>query len=190
MNMNRINQAFLMASNLHKDQIRKGSDVPYLSHLMGVAYFVLENGGSENQAIASLLHDAVEDQGGESTLTLIREEFGQEVADLVLQCSDSIGEPKPPWRERKEAYLEHLAIAPKEVLEIVIADKTCNLLSVYKDYLRLGDDLWDIFVGKKDGTLWYYHKIYEILSARTNSFMLSLYKENLDKLDLEIEKQE
>ena len=189
MNMDRINQAFLMASELHRDQIRKGSDVPYLSHLMGVAYFVLDNGGSENQAIAALLHDAVEDQGGESTLVKIRETFGEEVADFVLQLSDSVGDPKPPWRERKVNYLARMATASDEVIEILLADKVCNVMSVTRDYLRMGDELWLLFVGRKSGSMWYYREIYEVLSNRTDCFLLTLYKYYLDQLEMAIEAQ-
>ena len=189
MNIDRFNEAFLMASELHRTQLRKGSKVPYVAHLMGVAYMVMDNGGTEDQVIAALLHDAVEDQGGEPTLIKIREKFGEHVAELVLGLSDSIGEPKPPWRARKEVYLKHLETAPMEVLEIVIADKMSNLTSVTRDYERIGDELWQVFTGGKEGSLWYYHEVYVVLSKRMNGYLLDSYKELLDRLDALVENQ-
>jgi len=150
---------------------------------------VMDNGGTEDQVIAALLHDAVEDQGGEPTLVMIREKFGDHVAELVLQLSDSVGEPKPPWRGRKEVYLKHLETAPMEVLEIVIADKMSNLTSVYRDYERIGDELWKVFTGGKKGSLWYYHEVYAVLSKRMSGYLLESYKELLDRLDALVENQ-
>src|SRR5215468_1691683 len=107
----RFGDAVALARKLHERQRRKGTPVPYLSHLLSVSALVIEDGGDEDEAIAALLHDAVEDQGGLPTLELIRRWFGDRVADIVLECTDSHEEPKPPWRERKERYLDHLAQA-------------------------------------------------------------------------------
>src|SRR5262249_60692908 len=108
----RFEEAMVMAHRLHARQLRKGTRIPYVSHLLAVASLTLENGGKEVEAIAALLHDAMEDQGGLPTLMKIRRKFGDSVAGIVEGCSDSEGDPKPPWRQRKVAYLEHLRTAP------------------------------------------------------------------------------
>ena len=104
----RFDRAFALARELHAHQLRKGTSIPYVAHLMGVASLVLEDGGEEDEAIAALLHDAVEDQGGPPTLGRIRQLFGRRVADIVEACSDTDETPKPPWRRRKEDYIAHL----------------------------------------------------------------------------------
>ena len=101
----RFDSAFRYAHRLHREQTRKGTTTPYISHLMSVAALVIEHGGNEDQAIAALLHDAAEDQGGEATLAKIRRTFGPAVAAIVSDCTDAWTEPKPSWRPRKEAYL-------------------------------------------------------------------------------------
>src|ERR1700691_4097254 len=133
----RFDAAFLLASELHRSQMRKSSKIPYISHLLAVAGLVLEHGGTEDEAIARLLHDAVEDQGGQPTLELIRREFGEEVADLVFALSDTDVTPKPPWRARKEEYLCHLEEAPIRVLRVSAADKLHNVRAIVRDYLEL-----------------------------------------------------
>jgi (p)ppGpp synthase/HD superfamily hydrolase len=152
----RFDDALVYASTLHRKQLRKGASVPYFAHLMAVASMVLEEGGDEDQAIAGLLHDAVEDQGGEPTFREIRARFGDGVAQIVADCTDAWGEPKPPWRERKEAYIAHLASAQPRSLLVSLADKTHNAQSIRRDYDVIGDALWGRFKGGKDGTLWYY----------------------------------
>jgi len=154
-------QALTYAFHLHQHQERKGNGVPYIAHLLGVCSLVLEAGGSENQAIAALLHDAVEDQGGRATLDEIRSRFGDEVAGIVDACSDSDTQPKPPWRERKEEYLKHLPNAPQQALLVSLADKLYNANSIWRDLQVTGDDTWKRFNGKKRGTRWYYHKLDE-----------------------------
>jgi len=155
-------QAFVYASDLHKDQYRKGSEIPYLTHLMTVAALVLENGGDENQAIAALLHDAVEDQGGIQTLNEIKEKFGPYVAELVDGCTDAYTQPKPPWKARKTAYLEKLQNADHTILLISLADKVHNARSILLD-LQSGDrSIWDKFTGGKGGSIWYYQRLAEI----------------------------
>jgi len=159
MKSKRLQQAFTYASNLHANQKRKSKDVPYISHLMGVAAIVLEQGGSENQAIGALLHDAVEDQGGRPTLEEIRKRFGDEVAEIVEGCTDADTEPKLEWRERKEKYIAHLSGAGPSVWLVAAADKLYNARSSLEDYRDVGESLWDRFTGKKDGTLWYYRTL-------------------------------
>ncbi len=139
--------------------MRKGSDVPYVAHLLGVAALVLEDGGDEDQAIAALLHDAPEDQGGREILDEIRRRFGERVARIVDGCTDTYQSPKPPWRQRKEAYLSHLQDAPAEVLRVSLADKLHNARSILNDLYRSGDAVWERFTGGKEGTLWYYRSL-------------------------------
>jgi (p)ppGpp synthase/HD superfamily hydrolase len=152
----RFEKAFAFAASLHAAQKRKGTEIPYIAHLMAVCSLVLEQGGDEDQAIAALLHDAVEDQGGKPTLQKIRRRFGERVARLVEACTDSDTVPKPPWKTRKEAYLRHLAAASLETLPIILADKIHNARAILRDYRELGDELWRRFNGGKEGTLWYY----------------------------------
>jgi len=157
----RYDDALIYAHRLHREQTRKGSGTPYLTHLMSVSSITLENGGTEDQAIAALLHDAAEDQGGVETLAEIRDRYGNIVADIVSDCTDSWIEPKPPWRERKEAYLETLPQKPQRSLLVSLADKTHNAEAILTDYLNLGDALWQRFTGGADGTRWYYAALAE-----------------------------
>jgi (p)ppGpp synthase/HD superfamily hydrolase len=154
--------AFSKAFRLHGEQLRKASQVPYIAHLMTVASLVLENGGSEDQAIAALLHDAVEDAGGLDTLDEIRDEFGDYVADLVDGCTDSYTQPKEEWEPRKVAYLEKLRNVSDDVKLISLADKVHNARSILRDLHLTGESTWDKFKGKKPGTLWYYHSLAKI----------------------------
>ena len=122
----RFDRAFAFARHLHRDQFRKGTAIPYTAHLLAVAALVLEDGGDEDQAVAALLHDAVEDHGGLGRLEEIRQLFGERVAEIVEGCSDSFTIPKPPWRERKERYIEHLRHADAGVRRVSLADKLHN----------------------------------------------------------------
>jgi (p)ppGpp synthase/HD superfamily hydrolase len=160
----RYQEALQMAFQLHKDQVRKGSNTPYFAHLLSVSSLVLENGGDEDDAIAALLHDAVEDQGGFQTLELIKDTFGQKVADIVDGCTDAYTQPKPPWRERKEAYLNKLTTANHSIQLVSLADKVHNARSILLDLKSDEDDVWNKFNGGKDGTLWYYRSLVEIFS--------------------------
>jgi (p)ppGpp synthase/HD superfamily hydrolase len=157
------------AFELHKHQTRKGTSIPYLSHLMSVAALVIENGGDEEQAIAALLHDAVEDQGGERTLAEIRLKFGERVANIVDGCTDAYIVPKPPWKQRKEAYLQHLAVETPEVLLVSLADKVHNARSILADLNQYGAPVWKRFNGGKSGTLWYYRSLANIFASRCDS---------------------
>jgi (p)ppGpp synthase/HD superfamily hydrolase len=152
----RFDDALAYASALHRGQVRKGSGIPYVSHLLAVAALVLEAGGDEEQAIAGLLHDAVEDCGGLPRLAEIRARYGDRVADIVWACTDSHEEPKPEWRARKEAYVAGMAAKPADALLVSLADKTHNLSAIARDHAAIGDAVWDRFTGGRDGTLWYY----------------------------------
>ena len=160
----RYDDALLYASELHRAQVRKGTAIPYLSHLLSVSALVLKSGGDEDQAIAALLHDAVEDQGGETTLDAIRERFGERVAGFVADCTDAWSRPKPPWRERKEAYLAALPGRAPESILISLADKTDNARAILGDYRAIGDEVWSRFSGRREGTIWYYQSLSELFS--------------------------
>ncbi|HZZ73284.1 MAG TPA: HD domain-containing protein [Pirellulales bacterium] len=159
----RFNQALVFAAELHADQRRKGSATPYIAHLLAVAALVLEYGGNEDEAIAALLHDAVEDQGGAATGEAIRGRFGEDVYQMVAGCSDTEIVPKPPWRERKEQHLAHLASASESVRHVVAADKLHNVRALIADYRQAGETLWARFNGGRAGTLWFYRAMADVL---------------------------
>lgn len=160
----RFDDAFRYAHRLHRAQTRKGTPIPYISHLMIVAALVVEHGGNEDQAIAGLLHDAAEDQGGAETLAEIKAMFGDDVAAIVSDCTDAWTEPKPPWKQRKQAYIAALPGKPPQSLLVSLADKTHNSEAILFDYRVLGDALWDRFSGGADGTRWYYNALAELFS--------------------------
>jgi (p)ppGpp synthase/HD superfamily hydrolase len=155
----RVDRALLYASQLHAKQKRKGGNIPYLGHLLGVASIVLDYGGNEDEAIAALLHDAVEDQGGNATRQEIRRRFGDKVTEIVDGCADADQVPKPPWGSRKRAYIARIRDQSSSVLLVSAADKLHNARAILADYRVMGDSLWDRFTGGKDGTLWYYRQL-------------------------------
>jgi (p)ppGpp synthase/HD superfamily hydrolase len=159
----RFNEAFLFASEKHASQTRKKTDVPYISHLMSVASLVLEAGGGEDEGVAALLHDVVEDCGGHPVLEEIRQRFGDRVATIVEGCTDAYTIPKPPWKQRKLDYLEVLRRADEDVRLVSAADKLHNVRSILADYRREGDSVWERFSGQRDGTLWYYRAVLDVL---------------------------
>lgn len=159
----RFDNALVYASDLHRSQVRKGVNTPYLAHLLGVCSLVIENGGTEDEAIAALLHDAIEDypHNGKTALE-IQELFGLPVLEIVQGCSDSDTIPKPPWKERKEAYIQHIKSASASVRLVSSADKLYNARSILTDYRQVEEKLWSRFTGAKmalSGTikLWYKH---------------------------------
>jgi len=151
----------IYASQVHAGQKRKGTEIPYITHLLAVTAIVGENGGTENEAVTALLHDAPEDQGGEERLEDIRARFGDEVAEIVAGCSDTFETPKPEWKERKERYIAHVRGASNSVRLVSAADKLHNARSVLSDYRKLGGALWERFNGGREGTLWYYGALVE-----------------------------
>ncbi|MDP6691530.1 MAG: HD domain-containing protein [Alphaproteobacteria bacterium] len=157
----RFDEAFRYAHELHRAQTRKVAEVPYISHLLAVASLVIDHGGSEDQAIAGLLHDAVEDQGGVRTLAEIRGLFGDVIADMVADCTDSWDEPPLPWRLRKENYIAALPAKPASSLLVILADKTHNAEAIAADYRHLGEPVWQHFNGGPQGTRWYYRTLAE-----------------------------
>ncbi len=155
----RLQRAFRYAAEKHAGQTRKQSAVPYLSHLMAVASLVLEAGGDEDMAIAALLHDVVEDCGGMPRLREIHKQFGPRVAKIVEGCTDSFGEPKPEWIERKKEFLREVKHADAETRLVSASDKLHNVRTILADYRKDGEAIWTRFSGKKEGTLWYYRAL-------------------------------
>jgi len=155
----RLSSALAYAVTVHAGQVRKGTDIPYVSHLLGVASIALDHGATEDEAVAALLHDAPEDAGGAPILDEIRNRFGPAVSEIVAGCSDTFETPKPPWRHRKEAYIAHLEGASSSVLLVSAADKLHNVRSITSDYREIGEALWGRFTGGREGTLWYYRSL-------------------------------
>lgn len=159
----RFDEALLFASELHREQRRKGNDTPYLAHLLAAAATVLDNGADEDTAIGALLHDAVEDQGGPETLAVIRQRFGERVSRIVVECSDNEGEPKRAWIDRKRDFVESVGTLSPEARMVAMADKLHNVRTLAADYRRSGEELWTRFNGHRDGTLWYYRAFVEAM---------------------------
>ncbi len=159
----RFDRAVALAVADFRGVRRKGTDIPYITHLFAVAGFVGEHGGDEEQLCAAVLHDWLEDVPGAAPARL-EAEFGPRVARLVAGLSDSVGHPKPPWRARKERYLAHLAAEPAELKLISAADKLHNCQCIRRDFATVGEPLWGRFSGGRDGTLWYYEAVAIALS--------------------------
>ncbi len=176
----RFEDALVYAARLHRRQRRKGNDVPYISHLMAVAALTLEHGGDEEQAIGALLHDAAEDQGGLPELRRIEQRFGPAVAAIVADCSDSLEEPKPAWRPRKEAYIAGLARKPERSLLVSLADKTHNAECIRDDHARLGEAVWARFSGSGAGVRWYYRALAEAFQLHRPSPLVGRLRAAVD----------
>ena len=155
----RLDEAFAYAHEVHAGHTRKGSGVPYLGHLMGVASIVIDDGGSEDEAIAALLHDAPEDCGGRPRLEEIRARFGDAVAKIVEDCTDSWTMPKAPWAERKQQYAEHARTLAASSLRVSAADKVHNSYAILRDLRNTGDKVWERFNAKPDDILAYYQSL-------------------------------
>jgi (p)ppGpp synthase/HD superfamily hydrolase len=181
---NRFEAALIYALHVHAQQKRKGTTVPYISHLLAVAALVLEDGGSEDEAIAALLHDAIEDQGGEPIRQEIRQRFGDTVVQIVNGCTDTDETPKPPWLERKNRYLDHLRGACPEVRRVSAADKLHNARAILTDLRRHGNVVWERFNGGREGTLWYYRRLVQVFRESGPSYLV----EELDRVVLEFER--
>ena len=181
----RFEAALVYAHQVHQDQRRKGTGIPYIAHILGVAALAMEYGATEDEAIAALLHDAAEDGGGEATLAEIRARFGDAVADIVFGCSDSLvedPEDKLPWRDRKENYLAHLDTASASVCLVSAADKLHNVRSIMRDYREHGEEIWDRFQGRRDGTLWYYETVADTLMRRYRAQLTRDLQDDVDAL--------
>lgn len=179
----RFLEALAYATKLHAQQARKGTRVPYVAHLLGVASIVLAEGGDEDMAIAALLHDAVEDQGGKPTLREIERRFGPRVAKLVDACTDADTVPKPPWKDRKTRYIEAVRHEPADARLISAADKLHNARDILADYRQHGEEVWKRFRGGREGTLWYYRSLVETFRAAGGNRLV----DELDRVVSELE---
>jgi (p)ppGpp synthase/HD superfamily hydrolase len=157
----RFEQALLYTCMIHSGQVRKASSIPYVAHLLSVAGLALEYGADEDEAIAALLHDAVEDAGGKARAADIRQRFGERVAEIVAGCTDADTAPKPPWQERKRTYIDGLEKAGASVRFVSCCDKLHNARSIVKDLRQHGERVWHKFQGGRDGSLWYYTTLCE-----------------------------
>ncbi|HYZ69528.1 MAG TPA: HD domain-containing protein [Mycobacterium sp.] len=177
-------EAMVYAERKHHTQVRKGGDIPYVGHLLSVAGLVINDNGSEAQAIAALLHDAVEDAGGPEALEEIRTKFGDEVARMVQECSDTDETPKPPWRDRKQDYINHLAEVGNDTLLVSVADKLDNARSMLRDHHEHGPQLWQRFTVKNpQDHLWYYGAV---LDAYRRRGLSSWMVDELDRVIAEL----
>jgi GTP pyrophosphokinase len=159
----RFNDALVFAAQVHALQTRKGSDTPYISHLIGVASIVLEYGADEDTAIAALLHDVVEDQ--DVTLDDIRGLFGERVASIVEEVTETDENPKPPWKERKDKYIAHISEASDEALLVAAADKLYNLRTMCKNRLEEGWDFWKKFRSSPMEQIWFYESVAQAIAT-------------------------
>jgi (p)ppGpp synthase/HD superfamily hydrolase len=167
----RFEAALIYATRLHADQRRKISGVPYITHLLSVAALVLEVGGNEDEAIAGLLHDSIEDQGGKPTREDVRKHFGDTVVAIIDGCTEWDSLPKPPWQERKNRYLENLRHASASVRRVSLADKLHNARSLLIDSRIYGDDIWNHLKVGRERTLWFYQSLIQVYRETGSDWM-------------------
>ena len=183
----KFQEALAYAADLHNTQTRKASEVPYVGHLLSVAGLVIEADGTETEAIAALLHDAAEDQGGEATLVEIEQRFGKTVASIVEECSDTVVTPKPPWRERKEQYIANLKTVSDSTIRVSLADKLDNARAVLRDFRRHGSTLWQRFnTDDPHEHLWYYRSLLKVYRRRSDSWLVDELERVIRTLEDEI----
>jgi (p)ppGpp synthase/HD superfamily hydrolase len=182
----RFHQALEYAIGLHQDQTRKGTSTPYIAHLMSTAALVLQFGGSEDQAVGALLHDAAEDHGGEATLAVIEQRFGGTVATMVRACSDTFEKPKPPWRERKERYIGTIPLKDPAALLVSACDKLDNARAIAIDLRTDGVETLKRFKGGME-SIWYYRAVTDALAARRGVGGLDVVLRELELVVRELE---
>lgn len=172
--MTRFDQALILATEAHAGQIRKGTEnahgfaTPYITHPVAVAALVVRYGGNEDQVIAGLLHDVLEDGGPQWSVPIL-EQFGERVLSIVEACTDGVPDAtgqKPPWKQRKVAYLAHLSDSPDDALLVSACDKLHNLQAIVADVKGIGDAVFDRFTASKAETIWYYVELVLILGDR------------------------
>jgi len=186
----RFTDALAYATEVHAGQSRKGTSVPYVSHVLAVCSLVLEDGGGEDEAIAALLHDAVEDGGGRPVLEEIRRRFGDRVAGIVWACTDTDETPKPPWKERKTRYIAHVREAGPDARRVSCADKLHNARSILRDYRVLGERLWERFSASGDEALWYYRALVEAFRQPDRSPLVGELERVVTELEAERKRRE
>ncbi len=177
-------KALIYATRIHGGQLRKKTRVPYVAHILGVAAIAMEYGANETEAIAALLHDAVEDCGGAKRLRDIERKFGKDVARIVEGCTDTDQTPKPPWLERKKAYITHVRHAPIPTKLVSASDKLHNVRAILMDYRQEGERLWSRFNGGKQGALWYYRALVSAFSGKRVQPLVQEIDRTLTKLEL------
>ncbi|HEX7612007.1 MAG TPA: HD domain-containing protein [Candidatus Limnocylindrales bacterium] len=182
----KIITAMAAAAQIHATQVRKSTTIPYLSHLLGTCSIALDYGANEDQAIAALLHDAIEDGRPTEAAVAAVGGFGPEVLRIVQGCTDSDAQPKPAWRERKEAYLAHLAEADRSILLVSASDKLHNARSIVRDLRAVGEKLWERFGPTKDEILWYYRSL--VAAFRANGAHTPALIDELDRTVTEMER--
>ena len=177
-------EAYVYSFELHKKQTRKGSNIPYFTHLSSVSNLIIENNGTTTQAIAGLLHDAVEDQGGAKTLAVIKRKFGPKVAKIVDQCSDTTIKPKPPWKTRKIKYIKDIKNKTQDTLLVSLCDKYHNANCILSDYQKVGEEIWGRFTASKQETLWYYESLYKEFKKylKNHLELIKAYKDTVDEM--------
>ena len=179
----RFDAALVYTHQLHRHQTRKVNRTPYIAHLLSVAALVLEDGGSEDEAIAALLHDAVEDQGGKATREEIKQRFGEAVIAIVDGCTESDTIPKPPWRDRKERYLEQLRQGSPSVRRVALADKLHNARTILFDYQQHGEHVWSAFSAGKEGVLWFYRSLLLLYPPTDSSPMVEELRQVVEQIE-------
>lgn len=180
----RFEKALTYATRIHGGQLRKKTRIPYIAHILGVAAIAMEYGANETEAIAALLHDAVEDCGGAKRLRDIERTFGKDVARIVQGCTDTDQTPKPPWLERKRAYVAHVRHAPMPTKLVSASDKLHNVRAILMDYRKEGEKLWSRFNGGKQGALWYYRALVNAFSGKRIQPLVQELDRTLTMLEL------
>ncbi len=180
----KFEQALVYATRIHGGQMRKKTRIPYIGHLLGVTAIALEYGANETEAIAALLHDAVEDCGGAERQWEIEKKFGKEVGEIVAGCTDTDQTTKPPWRARKENYIAHLKTASASTRLVSASDKLHNAQAIVHNLREDGDEVWDRFTAGKEGALWYYRALVTAFREHGPSALI----EELDRVVTEMER--
>ena len=180
----KFEEALVYATRVHGGQLRKKTQIPYIGHLLGVTAIAMEYGANETEAIAALLHDAVEDCGGPERQREIEEKFGKEVGEIVAGCTDSDQTPKPPWRERKEKYIAHLKTASASTRLVSASDKLHNTRAIVHNLREDGEEVWDRFKAGKEGALWYYRSLVTAFREHGDSPLI----DELDRVVTEMER--
>lgn len=177
-------KALTYATRIHGGRLRKKTRIPFIAHILGVAAIAMEYGANETEAIGALLHDAVEDCGGAKRLRDIEQKFGKDVARIVQGCTDTDQTPKPPWLERKKAYVAHVGHAPMSTKLVSASDKLHNVRAILMDYREEGERLWSRFNGGKQGALWYYRALVKAFTGKRIESLVQELNRTLSQLEL------